>query len=73
MFTGTSLFWATVKGMEDIVELLIWNGAQISSKNKTGCAPLHAACDGNQLAIARYVILRYVMQCTSDSSYVEFS
>ena len=57
IFQGTSLFWATVKGLDDIVELLIWNGANLTSRNRTGCTPLHAACDGNRLEIARFVSL----------------
>ena len=53
------MFWATVKGLDDIVELLIWNGANLTSRNRTGCTPLHAACDGNQLEIARFVSSSY--------------
>ena len=59
--TGTSLFWAAAKGLEDIVELLIWNGARVGARNKTHCTPLHAACDANHVSTARSAPLWYII------------
>ncbi|XP_013419804.1 tankyrase [Lingula anatina] len=53
---GTALFWACSKGLLDIVETLIANGADVDSRNAWGAAPLHGAADNNHCDIVRFLI-----------------
>jgi len=53
---STALMFAAERGFSEIVSRLVAGGANVNHKNKFGFTALHAAVNGNQLAVAKYLL-----------------
>jgi len=58
VFIGcTALHLASTAGMADVVDVLIQKGATVSAADREGYTPLQRACQHNQTAVARLLIV----------------
>ncbi|XP_041350116.1 serine/threonine-protein kinase TNNI3K-like isoform X2 [Gigantopelta aegis] len=53
---GTSLFWASCRGLLEIAQLLIANNANVNIATAWGSTPLHAAADSNNCEIIKLLL-----------------
>ncbi|XP_060070903.1 serine/threonine-protein phosphatase 6 regulatory ankyrin repeat subunit B-like [Ylistrum balloti] len=53
---GTALYWACSLGFLDILQLLLLQGANISTRTEWGATPLSAASDNNHTQIVRILL-----------------
>ena len=52
----TAIFYASKKGMEDIVRALLENHTNPDTQNRDGTRPIHAACDFGFVKIVEYLL-----------------
>jgi len=55
---STALHLASAAGLTDIVDSLIQKGATVSAADRHGYTPLQCACQRNQSAVARMLIVQ---------------
>jgi len=51
--TGTALFWASVRGYSELVELLLALGAHVGATTRWGATSLHGASDNGHVTVVR--------------------
>jgi ankyrin repeat protein len=54
----TPLHWAVTSGKEELLELLVGNGARLDVADDSGYTPLHLAAASGQLVMARLLLNR---------------
>ena len=55
---STALHLASATGLTDVVDSLIQKGATVSAADRHGYTPLQRACQHNQAAVARMLIVQ---------------
>lgn len=50
---GPALFWASVRGYSELVELLLSLGARVTTTTRWGATPLHGASDNGHVIAVR--------------------
>lgn len=50
---------ATSCGCDDIVDILVSNGANVNTKTKNGCTPLHYSSSKNRVSVNNNIILLF--------------
>ena len=50
---GTALFWASVRGYSELVELLLVLGAHVGTTTRWGATSLHGAADNGHVTVVR--------------------
>lgn len=66
----TPLFWAATRGHRDIVELLLENGAQSNSRDRSHLTPLHIAVTGQHKDVVA-LLLSHSARIEDQASYDE--
>ncbi|XP_069101214.1 putative ankyrin repeat protein RBE_0220 [Argopecten irradians] len=65
---GTALYWACSLGFLDILQLLLLQGANTSTRTEWGATPLSAASDNNHIQIVRLLLkLNADVNCKTSS------
>ncbi|KAK2187169.1 hypothetical protein NP493_173g03035 [Ridgeia piscesae] len=54
--TGTALFWASVRGYSELVELLLALGAHVGATTRWGATSLHGASDNGHVTVVRKLL-----------------